>query len=155
MTEFNNKNWLTLRLKEIGMSKRQFASAFGILAQHVNRFEELKPKLLPSQLKKLAQILQCSFDGILEFWDNNISAQELWKYSQASQFIELDEKLILKIIRQICAWEIKNQHVISLEDKAILIKLIYQKLAQSSGTAEDKEEASDIIDIYNYIKKTA
>lgn len=145
--------WLSSRLKMIGLSKKEFAEQFGMHPQHVNRFERLKPKLMPVQFKKLAQILQCSFEALIDFWDDNITEDELWA-NNSYQLVDIDENLILKIISRIYAWETKNQCELALKDKALLIKMIYRKLANVSLN-EQEDKADSMIEMYDYMKKTS
>lgn len=147
----NEINWLTDRLNELKLSKNKFAQLMGIHAQHANRFACLKPKLYPSQLKRLARILQCSFNGLLEFWDDNITADELWKYREKNELIEFDEKLLHQIIVKLSEWEETNEKEISSEDKAILIKLIYQRIMNNPQLFSE-DDTTKLIDFYEYAK---
>lgn len=147
-----NKDWLTSRLKQIDLQKNEFANLMEIREQHVKRFAELKPKLSLSQFKKLAKILKCNLEGLMEFWDNNISDEQLWSYVPSENASEIDEKLLIKIISKIEELEEASDYEYTAADKARLVKLIYLKI-QGLPEREQEEEAGKIASIYDYVKK--
>ena len=128
-------------IEERGIPLAKLSVEIGKNVAYLHQFlSKGSPIRLPEeQRQRLAHILQ-------------VSEQELTdiKITPASTS-EIDEAFLTRIIQNITDWEEKNGEFYSAEDKAKLIKLIYQKLSQSTSSDINKE-ISNVIDIYNYMK---
>ncbi len=125
---------------ERGLSLAQASLAIGknvaYLHQYINKGS---PVRLPEiQRKKLAALLNVSEQ---ELSDTPINISE-----------DIDENLLIKIISKIEALEAASDYEYTATDKARLVKLMYIKI-KGLPEKEQDEEASKIIDIYDYMKK--
>ncbi len=104
MKRKREKNWLSDRLAFLNKRKNVLAKVLGMHAQHVNRLL-LKIKLTPTQFEQLASFLECDYLQLLRFWENKITAEELFSAPPNKVAVGLTDLTDLAfILDQIEAW---------------------------------------------------
>ena len=75
--EKEQNRWLKNRLVGLGIKQKDFMQKLGIQDQHFKWLEQ-KPKVSPKSLAIMADILKVDQNRLGLFWDNEITAQELF-----------------------------------------------------------------------------
>ena len=92
--------WLTRRLKELGKTKLELASAIEVYPARFSELEDGKWKFQISHIRKVAEFLEFDRTAFLDFISGDITEEELWESKKPINITEEDLAL-LKAVKSI------------------------------------------------------
>lgn len=143
-------DWLSNRLRDLNKTKTALADVLGMRTQHVNRLL-YKIKLKPGQLTELAKFLDVNEQNLMDFWDNKLSEQALFKEpynAPRSQGIGKEDLILL--LTTIDMWLKSIHKTMPIDKKVELAFLIYDEV-KVVPAAQKRAEIIKLAEILNKV----
>lgn len=146
--KIKKSDWLSKRLLNLGKTKAALADALNIRPQHVNRLE-MKIKLKPRQFTELAKFLDVNEKNLIDFWEDRIPEESLFKApfdSLPGQSIPKNDLIMLMVT--IDEWLKSVRRDLPIDKKIELAYLIYDDVKTVPPSAR-RAEVIKFVEILN------